>query len=35
MKTNKENRWSNNYTWLLVINALYILIFYLLMENYS
>jgi len=35
MKSDNESRWTNRYTWLLVINAVYILIFFLLMQNYS
>ena len=35
METNKVKTWKKSYTWVLVINAVYILVFYLLMELYS
>lgn len=35
MKTNKVKAWKKNYTWVLVANAVYILIFYFLMKLYS
>jgi len=35
METKKTKNWKKNYTWVLVANAIYILIFYLIMKLYS
>jgi hypothetical protein len=35
MESKKQNKWSNNYTWLLVMNAIYIVIFFMLMQIFS
>lgn len=32
METEKKYRWKNSYTWVLIANAIYILIFFLLMQ---
>ncbi|CAN1513585.1 hypothetical protein MCETHM1_00867 [Flavobacteriaceae bacterium] len=35
MESNKPKIWSKNYTLVLVANALYIIVFYLIMKLYS
>lgn len=35
METKKIKNWKKNYTWVLIMNAIYILIFYLIMKLYS
>lgn len=35
METKKNKIWKKNYTWVLIMNAIYILIFYLIMKLYS
>jgi hypothetical protein len=35
METKKAKTWKKSYTWVLVANAVYILIFYFLMKLYS
>lgn len=35
MKKNKVNNWKKSYTYVLIANAVYIAIFYLIMELYS
>jgi hypothetical protein len=35
MQTKKVKTWKKSYTWVLVANAVYILIFYFLMKLYS
>ena len=32
---NKKSYWQNSYTWLLIINALFIVLFFMLMQIYS
>ena len=32
METENKDRWKNSYTWVLVANSIYILIFFLLMQ---
>ena len=35
MEFKKGQNWKTNYTWVLIANALYIVIFYLIMQLYS
>lgn len=35
MKPEKTKKWEKKYTWVLVANAIYITIFYLIMKLYS
>lgn len=35
MENKKVKTWKKSYTWVLVVNAVYILIFYFLMKLYS
>ena len=35
MEAKKNKIWKKNYTWVLVANAIYIFIFYLIMKLYS
>jgi hypothetical protein len=35
MGLKKEKNWKINYTWVLIANAIYIMIFYLIMKLYS
>ncbi|SHL79044.1 hypothetical protein SAMN05443543_10522 [Flavobacterium flevense] len=35
MGLKKEKNWKANYTWVLIANAVYILVFYLIMKLYS
>lgn len=35
MKNKKVDTWKKSYTWVLVANAVYILVFYFLMKLYS
>ena len=35
METKKTKTWKKSYTWVLVANAIYILVFYLIMQLYS
>lgn len=35
MGLKKEKKWKTDYTWVLIANAIYILVFYLIMKLYS
>jgi hypothetical protein len=35
MEAKKIKTWKKSYTWVLAVNAIYILIFYLIMQLYS
>ncbi|PRZ20633.1 hypothetical protein BC624_1118 [Flavobacterium granuli] len=35
METKKDKPWKKSYTWVLLANAIYITIFYLIMKLYS
>ena len=35
MEVKKVKTWKKNYSWVLIANAIYILVFYLIMQLYS